>query len=311
MQVSRRGFLIGRRAPDPLAGCLALLRAVAPGAVWVRGGGLPSEMYVRPTAWDAVPQVCALAREQSLPLRLAVAGLSDRAVSAAPACVVLDVGALRRCEPVPDLPGAWLAEPGCLAGDLARLGLTQFDAVPPGWTLARWAAEPATPWRVGACADSGVRAADVLFDDGTVETLGVFGSTNTRPLRSARVQRLVPALFELARHTARSEVREGARYEGFRLDALQADAGGGINLSHLMLGHAGYLALPLRWLLVAGLPAAHGCAGRDARSDDGIAIQDAVLHGDAAVRHAFDPLQRFGGVAAVWPQGSTANGPKE
>ncbi len=311
MQVSRRGFLIGRRAPDALEQCLARLRAVAPGAVRVRGVGLQSEVYVRPQAWDGVPQLCALAREQSFPLRLAVTGLGDRAVDAAPACVVLDVGALTACVPVPDLPGAWLAEPGCLAGDLARRGLTQFDAVPPEWTLARWAAEPATPWRAGACADSGVRAVDVLFDDGTIETLGAFGSTNTRPLRSARVQQLVPALFELAQKTVQPGVGEGDRYDGFRLDALQPDAGGGINLSHLMLGHAGYLAFPLRWLLVAGLPIARVRGSCNTPSDAMTAGRDAFLRCDVAVRHAFDPLQRFGGVAALWPPGTTASGSKE
>src|SRR5690606_6864042 len=91
-------------------------------------------------------------------------------------------------------PGQWYAEPGCRLGELAEAGLEQFRDAPPDVTLAAWLAQ-AHAWPAGATAASGVLSIDVLLSDGTAETLGPFGPSDQRPLRSATVQRLVPALF--------------------------------------------------------------------------------------------------------------------
>lgn len=307
MQLSRRGFLTGRRASAAWAGLLDRLRAVAPGGVWTYTAGIRRMVCVRPQVLDTVPQVFALAHDYGVPLCLGVASAveSDTPLPEdSSGCVVLDVGALTACTPVVAMPGSWLAEPGCRLGDLARLGLAQFEPAPPDWTLAHWAAGPVTPWRVGRCADSGVRAVDVLFDDGTIETLGAFGQTNVRALRSARVQRLVPALFQLAQQAEVQQGTQGESMAGYRLDALQPAAGCTLNLSHLMLGHAGHLALPMRWLLVAGAAGPGGPIGRSIRPA-------AAQPWQVAIRQTFDPDARFGGLAGCGPHRATAPGSKE
>lgn len=91
----------------------------------------------------------------------------------------------------------WRAHPGVPVAALAQAGLRQFDGLPGAMTLAQWLAAPAI-WPAGRGADSGVLAVDLLLADGVEETLGPFGADDVQPLRSATLQRLVPALFQLA-----------------------------------------------------------------------------------------------------------------
>ena len=291
MHVSRRGFLTGRRpAPDRWDALIERLSALAPGRVG-QDRPVSRAVHVRVGELDSVPQIAALARTHDVALCLAAAPGLPGAAPSAGQCVVLEMSDLTACLPVPDVPGAWLAEPGCRLGDLAGAGLAQFECAPAAWTLAQWAAAPGHRW-----GGDGVRAADVLFDDGTIETLGVFGAARTRPLRSARVRQLVPALFELARQ---------ALPPAHPLQALRPAAGEDINLARVLLGHAGRLALPLRWLLVAD-------AGAASVFDPACALGPAAGAGvDTTVQQAFDPAGRFGGLVPCLPGGATAVGATE
>jgi hypothetical protein len=138
--------------------------------------------------------------------------------------------------------GQLFAEPGCRLGDLAAAGLPQFQHAPPDRTLAAWLAfgRGLLP---GGTAASGVVELDVLFSDGTTETLGPFGESDSRPLRSATVQRLIPFLFQLSVSADARACRAADIWPcRYRLDALQPAAPAEVNLAHLLLGHRGELA---------------------------------------------------------------------
>ena len=136
----------------------------------------------------------------------------------------------------------WRAQPGVPLAVLAQAGLRQFDGLPGAMTLAEWLAAPAA-WPAGRCAQSGVLAADVVLADGVEETLGPFGESDERPLRSATLQRLVPALFQLSTGPDAAACAVGGAWAGrYRLDALRPQAPATVNLAHLLLGHGGTLA---------------------------------------------------------------------
>lgn len=166
--------------------------------------------------------------------------------------------------------GRWVAQPGCRVGELAACGLPQFRDAPSEWTLAVWLAK-SHAWPPGATAMSGVVEAELLFSDGTTETLGAFGASDVRPLRSAMVQRLVPALFQLSSSPDAATCREAPRWPCcYRLDALQPAAPAEVNLAQLLLGHGGALAWVESVTLIPVEPAT---------------VQQAVLEGtDASAR---------------------------
>src|SRR3546814_17245355 len=81
-----------------------------------------------------------------------------------------------------------------------------------------------------------------MLVDGSNISLGPFGENNKKPLQGARLQQLVPSLFQLAggaeAQACQSGLRGPARY---RLDALLPVPGQTVNLAHLLLGHGGDL----------------------------------------------------------------------
>ena len=86
--------------------------------------------------------------------------------------------------------------------------------------------------------------------------LGAFGESDERPLRSATLQRLVPALFQLSTGPDAAACAVGGAWAGrYRLDALRPQAPATVNLAHLLLGHGGTLAWVQEVLLTA-VPAA-------------------------------------------------------
>ncbi|MVW79556.1 hypothetical protein [Bordetella sp. 02P26C-1] len=140
------------------------------------------------------------------------------------------------------IAGHVIAEPGCRLGDLVAAGLSQFRDAPPDCSVGVWLAT-AYDWRPGATAESGVVAIDVLLSDGTMETLGPFGECDSRPLRSATVQKLIPFLFQLAAGADARACRSADVWPcRYRLDAMLPAAPAEVNLAHLLLGHHGELA---------------------------------------------------------------------
>ena len=215
--------------------------------------------------------------------------------------------------------GQWTAQPGCRVGELAASGLPQLRDAPPEWTLAAWLAR-SRDWMPGATAMSGVVQAELLFSDGTIETLGPFGASDVRPLRSAMVQRLVPALFQLSSSPDAVMCREAPQWPcRYRLDALQPAAPAEVNLAQLLLGHGGALAWVESVTLIPVGQAEVGQAGQGG-TDPGAptvassypsgtpsgpaALQASVSSGDKVanaarrlqirIKNAFDPLDLYG-----------------
>lgn len=232
MQPSRRAFLLGRRPRQSswAAFCERLSLAVAAPLRDLDPAG------ARHCCGRARTPRCAaraLCQEYGVSLGLPGARPAGRPV------LQIDPRGLRALAPE---GGAWRAGPGCLAGELAAAGLGQFAEVAPTCTLADWLAD-SHGWPTGETGVSGVLEASVLLADGTAEVLGPFGAADVRPLRSATVQRLVPALFQLAGgQDAAACLAQPAWPARYRLDALQPREPAGVNLAHLLLGHDSALA---------------------------------------------------------------------
>ncbi|MBV7484116.1 hypothetical protein KW845_14210 [Bordetella sp. BOR01] len=185
--------------------------------------------------------------------------------------------------------GQWHAGPGCRLGDLADAGLAQFNDAPADTTLAVWLAE-AHAWRPGATSDSGIVAVDVLLSDGTAETLGAFGHSDLRPLRSATVQRLVPALFQVSASADATACRQQAGWPcRFRLDALLPEPPADVNLAQLLLGHGGALA----WVEGVLLAPGRAPAGVPAAKDVPAELAGPARRLEVRMKDAFDSLDLY------------------
>ncbi|AKQ54816.1 hypothetical protein [Bordetella hinzii] len=265
MQPSRRAFLTGRRPPrSPWDTFCERVSAAAVGEL--KQGDRPRLVLGHPQdAWRA--------RELAEAHGITLALWEGPGGAAQPACLWLDPGALKAWRVEGD---AIVAEPGCPVGLLAAQGCAQFAQADPAQTVAAWLAG-ATGYIEPA--DSGLLAATVMFSDGTVEPLGAFGAADTQPLRSATVQSLVPALFQLA---GSADAQACAGPQGwtarFRLDAMREPA----NLAQVLLGHGGALGWvqDSRW--TRGQPAAEPRQ----RSREGWRL-------DMRVKALFDPHGRF------------------
>ena len=170
----------------------------------------------------------------------------------------------------------WRAQPGVPLAVLAQAGLRQFDGLPGAMTLAEWLAR--RPQRDAARIRGSWRRRGAGRRGG--ET-GAFG--DEQPLRSATLQRLVPALFQLSTGPDAAACAVGGAWAGrYRLDALRPQAPATVNLAHLLLGHGGTLAWVQEVLLTA-VPAAGEAAGGDAPPLDDTA-REAGRRLDARIR---------------------------
>lgn len=290
MQPSRRAFLLGRRpVQTPWATFLQRLALLCQGAVRDLGeaSGLGPRAVLAPQREADVAHARALCAEYGVVMALdeaqgPFAPVNGPLLSIDP---VRLAGLARLAGPAP----RWRAQPGVPLAALAQAGLRQFDGLPGSMTLAQWLAAPAA-WPAGRCADSGVLAVDLLLADGVEETLGPFGTDDVQPLRSATVQRLVPALFQLAGGEQATACRAAQRWSArYRLDALAPEAPATVNLAHLVLGHGGTLA----W--VQGVTLAIGTAPADS-APAAAPPQAAALR--ARIKDLFDPYGRFPELAA-------------
>lgn len=302
MQPSRRAFLLGRRpVQTPWAAFVQRLALVCQGQVRDLGeGGAQGACAILMPARDAdVAQARKLCAEYRVVLELEGAA-GPFAASGRPRLRV-DPALLTALTRLDGDAPRWRAQPGVTLDQLSRAGLRQFAGLPGDMTLARWVAAPA-PWPAGRCAASGLLAADVLLADGVEETLGAFGESDVQPLRSATVQRLVPALFQLASGGDAFATHDGYHWLGrYRLDALKPEAPATVNLAQLLLGHGGTLAW-LNGALLADVPAWNGAdadGGASARSaPDAPGL--ATVRLDGRVKSLFDPDGCFPEI--LWPE---------
>src|SRR5690606_2351542 len=283
MQSSRRAFLFGRRLPrTPWDMFRQRLARAAHGPLEELDAAPPGRARLRPARPEDVRHARALCVEYGVALVLA--GTDASGAPAGRAVLEVDPSALTELAPGPRA-GQWRAQPGCRAADLAAAGLPQFAQAPPAQTLAGWLAG-AGAWPPGGTAASGLVRIDLLLSDGTAETLGPFGQDDVQPLRSAAVQRLVPALFQLAGSADAAACRAHAAWPcRYRLDALAPEPPAGVNLAQLLLGHGGTLAWVEGALLAPGQAA--GAVAAAPAPPPGVA---AAAHRLAMrVQDAFDP----------------------
>jgi len=306
MQPSRRAFLLGRRPPrsgwDELR--LRLSRA-ADGALDDTG---PGRALLTPRGPADVRLARGLCAQHGAVLALAG---SDAAVASSPRPVLVVDPA--RLDGLVREGGGWYAEPGCRMGELARAGLARYAGAPPEMLVAQWLAQP-HGWPTGGTAASGVATLDVLLADGTAETFGPFGEADVRPLQSVATQRLVPALFQLAGSADAAACLAAPAWPArHRIDALRPRAPHGVNLAHVLLGHAGVLAW-VEGVTLQGDPQADAAtesdavaasarqrpapAGATAASAGALpvdpSVRDAAHRLDAAVAQLFDPRGVYG-----------------
>jgi len=293
MKPSRRSFLFGRSVVSntPWGQFCQRLTRTCLGQV-DDAGEAPERGAARlaPAGVDDVLRARALCAEYGVRLALAGAG---RAAPGGSTLWLDPADALTRLEPLSDAPGLWRAEAGVPVADLLSAGLTQFADAPVGLTLAAWLAERAAELcATGRTADAGVLGLDVMLADGTRTALGPFGERDVQPLRSAVVQQLVPKLFELAgsedAQVCMAQPQWPARV---RLDALHPHHGG-VNLAHVLLGHAGSLV----WVeaaILAASPADRTDARRPSWPSAAPASMQAAARLDAAAKSLFDPTGLF------------------
>ncbi|MGE8659586.1 MAG: FAD-binding protein [Achromobacter sp.] len=295
MQPSRRAFLLGRRpVQTPWATFLQRLALRCQGTVRDQGGlpGQAPRAVLAPLREADVVHARALCAEYGVVLALADA--EGPFAPAAGALLRVDPGRLAGLARLAGAAPRWRAQPGVPLAALAQAGLRQFDGLPGAMTLAQWLAAPA-PWAAGDCAASGVLGVDLLLADGVEESLGPFGADDVQPLRSATVQRLVPALFQLAGGELAAACRGADRWQArYRLDALAPRAPAGVNLAHLLLGHGGTLA----WVRSVTLAAAPAPGSARAESGEGGAWPSHAIALQARIKALFDPHGRFPALAA-------------
>ncbi|MGS1109510.1 FAD-binding protein [Achromobacter anxifer] len=288
MQPSRRAFLMGRRpVRSPWSAFIERLSLLCQGSVrdlGETGEGGPRGLLapVRDADVAHARTLCAEYR-----VTLALEGAEGPFETAHGPLLRVDPSALTGLVRLSSDTGRWRAQPGTPVAALAQAGLRQFAGLPGDLTLAAWLAAKAN-WPAGRCAESGVLALDVMLADGIEETLGPFGESDVQPLRSATVQRLVPALFQLASGGDAFATRDGEHWLGrYRLDALKPDAPATVNLAHLLLGHGGTLAWVQSVTLADAAPAPQPAASPG--EPPGLA----TTRLDSRVKALFDPDGRF------------------
>jgi len=297
---SRRAFLTGRRTPhSPWQAFCRRLQAGTEGAFYEFGmrEEVGSARLVPKQASD-IRKALALCAEYGV--HLALDGVPHAAKLGDQHTLWVEPGReLGNCQQLEPSSPRWFVQPGCLLGELEAAGLAQFADLPCHITVAAWLADRSLcDWEAGSTHLSGVVHASVLLADGNAVSLGAFGAGNKKPLTGARLQQLIPALFQLSTGADAQACRRGARWPGrYRLDALLPAADRDVNLAHLLLGHGGDLGW-VEWVVIdqrqarphAELPYGERYgAGRAARA--GVAAQAGEL--DSRIKSLFDPAYVF------------------
>ncbi len=297
---SRRAFLTGRRIPtDPWQAFCQAMRRSTEGTFYEfeTADGLGAARLT-PKQASEVHKARSLCEEHGVLFALddipGAARIEDMPV------LWVDPGrSLGRCERLEPGSSQWFVQPGCLLGELESAGLTAFADLPCHITVAAWLADRRLcDWPAGETFRSGVVHASLLLANGQPVNLGPFGEHNRKPLEGARLQQLVPALFQLSTSAAGKACRQLPSWPArYRLDALAPVEGQSVNLAHLLLGHGGDLGW-VEWIVIderLAQPMAeppYATRYTQARAaDQGLAAQAGEL--DAGVKALFDPEGSF------------------
>lgn len=301
---SRRSFLFGRRAPPTEWGtfCSRLARTCQGAVRWSDDAAKP-QAWLKPQRVGDIEHAFALCREYGITMQLAGVDESPSVKTVLPR-LTLDPGTAWASCVVQDMAGQklWRADAGCKLSAVQSLGFNGFEDAPPDWTVARWLASPlASRWAIGRSDRSVISSVEVRLSDGTIEELGSFGTSARTPLKSMRVQQMVPKLFELATGEQAGLCAQQPVWPArTRLDALMSLDGQEPNLALLLAGHAGSLAW-VQSVWFKSIDSQH--SGNDlpvvdpeefaARSTD---VRLAAQWLDEEVKKTFDPIGLFGAI---------------
>lgn len=199
----------------------------------------------------------------------------------------LDMSALDQLAPVNDSSHQWFMQAGTRIEQLKAVGFDELKNLPDDLQVGQWLAD--SSYHSYALVDimqSGVLHASLLMADGSVSSLGPFGTTNTKPLNTAQLRQIVPQLFQLVNSQAAVDLAQLAHCPGsYRWDIFQA-RNPNLNLAHLLLGHAGHLGI-VEWVVLDKKALALAAPKPEVSLDGHLLLQAQEL--DAAVKQLFDP----------------------
>lgn len=201
----------------------------------------------------------------------------------------VDVSQLNQLLLVDKEKNQWFMQAGVTMAQLKAAGFSQLADLPDTLNVACWLAQPQYhPYAPQQVQKSGLVHASLLMADGTVGSLGAFGTQNTKPLNTPTLRQLVPQLFQLSQSEAMQQLLRlpawGAQY---RLDALVTEP---VNLAYLLLGHGGHLGV-LEWVVIQQSELRVPPPLKSPPLSATLQILAQEL--DAAVRAAFDPDALF------------------
>jgi hypothetical protein len=202
-----------------------------------------------------------------------------------------------RLDLVDSAAGLWRADAGVTLWSLNQQEVSlfsqAFDATLAHQTLAQWFASPFE----GSLMRTGIVQAEVLLADGTLEMLGPFGVSASRPLKSLSLQKKIPRLFELAQSPQAALCAQCEQWPlRYRLDGLMPQSGASFNLAWLLQGHGGSLAWLQALWFQSPVPAWVATESLQASLDqvDPAAVRQAALELDLSIKQTLDPTGVFG-----------------
>lgn len=295
-QPSRRAFLTGRRtSATPWGHFCARLSRTCEGSVSWEQEEQSAQAWLKPARAVDVLHAQSLCHEFGVQLILL-----DSDALADPARPILWVDSRAewaRLELVDSTIGLWRADAGVTLWSLHQqevgIFFHAYDATLAHQTLAQWFASPFE----GSLVRSGIVQAEVLLADGTLEMLGPFGASASRPLKSLSLQKKIPRLFELAQSP---QAALCAQYEQwplrYRLDSLMPQSGASHNLAWLLQGHGGSLAWLQALWFQSPVPAWVEPESLQASLDsvDLASVRQAALELDLSIKQTLDPTGVFG-----------------
>jgi hypothetical protein len=202
-----------------------------------------------------------------------------------------------RLDLVDSAAGLWRADAGVTLWSLNQQEVSlfshAFDATLAHQTLAQWFASPFE----GSLMRTGIVQAEVLLADGTLEMLGPFGASASRPLKSLSLQKKIPRLFELAQSPQAALCAQYKQWPlRYRLDGLMPQSGASFNLAWLLQGHGGSLAWLQALWFQSPVPAWVATESLQAPLDqvDPAAVRQAAIELDLSIKQTLDPAGVFG-----------------
>lgn len=222
-------------------------------------------------------------------IRLCLLGMTGFAEADSSPVLWLDMSALNQLMPVNQEKSQWFMQAGVSMSQLKEVGFVGLAALPDDLLVAQWLAQPShQSYPLDQLASSGVLHASLLMADGSVSSLGAFGTENTKPLNTAFLRKIVPQLFQLVNSEGvRVEVDHYPHRQRYRWDIFH-QSHTEVNLAHLLLGHQGDLGI-LEWVVIdqSKRLAPKAPHAQELGHSSPRALADQEL--DSAVKQLFDP----------------------